>query len=86
MTVVFLPLCVYYLVPFTFGMVTDISHYYSDKTITVKIKEDRVDQNNQTPVLIHLNKSIDAYLTNNLTVFDLGYPFSAIGLLVMVIL
>jgi hypothetical protein len=58
--------------PIPFNSFTEITHYYSDKTIVVKIDGNITNQNNITPVILHLNRTLDAYTTKNLS-FDVYY-------------
>ena len=66
-------LCFFIVLPITVDTLTNISHYYSDKPVIVKINVEDVNQNNNTPVLLLLNRTIDAYFTKNLSIFDEPY-------------
>lgn len=65
---------VLYAYPATIEYVNNFTHYYeSGKSIPVEIKVESINQNNKTPVSLHLNKTTDAYFGKNLTAFDLPY-------------
>jgi hypothetical protein len=57
-----------------FSISDNVSNYYQNKTVIVNISTELPDRiSNNSPVILSLNDSIDAYFTKNLSYFDQYY-------------
>ena len=66
-------LCWFVIFPITTNTLTNVSNYYSNKSIKVEINGTIISQDNKIPAILRVNKTLDAYFTKDFSIFDQYY-------------